>query len=55
MNFNADIYYPDANGGHTSTVDLRTLPAWRLEILRDEAAAAGDNRLVATIGTLLAR
>lgn len=51
--YTASIYDPEHDG--TVEVDLRTLDTDRLRTLRDEAGAAGDLDLVATIDELLDR
>lgn len=48
----ATVMGPD---GEPMPVDLRTLPVERLEALMIEAGTAGDDAMVSTIETILAR
>ena len=42
------------DGDHFGAVDLRTIDADRLRLLRDEAGCAGDSEMVSTIDSILA-
>ena len=41
------------DGDHFGAVDLRTIDADRLRLLRDEAGCAGDSEIMSTIDSIL--